>query len=104
VNTPYADVNGRSQTHYAGCNPERDCVLNVIHTLGCQPELILSCLDPNPNPSPNPKAAFWQAHLADLLEKMLALDPDKRIRPKDALKHPFVKWGRAVEGGGGIRR
>lgn len=32
------------------------------------------------------------AQLADLLEKMLALDPDKRIRPKDALKHPFVKW------------
>ena len=30
--------------------------------------------------------------LADLLEKMLALDPDKRIAPKDALKHPFVKW------------
>ena len=48
--------------------------------------------------------ASMQAHLADLLEKMLALDPDKRIRPKDALKHPFVKWGRAVEGGGGIRR
>ena len=47
-------------------------------------------------------ALFRQAHsaedpkhtaqLADLLEKMLALDPDKRIRPKDALKHPFVKW------------
>ena len=49
-------------------------------------------------------APCLQAHLADLLEKMLALDPDKRIRPKDALKHPFVKWGRAVEGGGGIRR
>ncbi len=31
--------------------------------------------------------------LADLLEKMLALDPEKRIRPKDALKHPFLKWG-----------
>ena len=27
----------------------------------------------------------------DLLEKMLALDPDKRITPKDALNHPFVK-------------
>ena len=34
---------------------------------------------------------------------MLALDPDKRIRPKDALKHPFVKWGRP-EGSAGIRR
>ena len=26
---------------------------------------------------------------------MLALDPDKRIKPKDALKHPFLKWGAA---------
>jgi serine/threonine protein kinase len=33
--------------------------------------------------------------LADLLERMLALDPDKRIKPKDALKHPFLKWGTA---------
>ncbi|DBA83621.1 hypothetical protein WJX77_009445 [Trebouxia sp. C0004] len=29
--------------------------------------------------------------LADLLERMMALDPDKRITPKDALKHPFIK-------------
>jgi serine/threonine-protein kinase PRP4 len=33
--------------------------------------------------------------LVDLLERMLALDPDKRIKPKDALKHPFLKWGAA---------
>ena len=33
--------------------------------------------------------------LADLLERMLALDPEKRIKPKDALKHPFLKWGTA---------
>ena len=31
------------------------------------------------------------AQLADLLERMMALDPDKRITPKDALKHPFIK-------------
>jgi serine/threonine-protein kinase PRP4 len=31
------------------------------------------------------------AQLADLLERMMALDPDKRITPKDALKHPFFE-------------
>eukprot|EP00882_Tetradesmus_deserticola_P010991 GHRQ01011625.1.p1 GENE.GHRQ01011625.1~~GHRQ01011625.1.p1 ORF type:complete len:460 (+),score=260.92 GHRQ01011625.1:181-1380(+) len=31
------------------------------------------------------------AALADLLEKMLALDPDKRIQADAALRHPFVK-------------
>lgn len=29
--------------------------------------------------------------LADLLERMMALDPDKRITPKEALQHPFIK-------------
>ena len=56
----------------------------------------------NPRVQADFTALFRQSHsredprhttqLADLLEKMLALDPDKRIRPKDALKHPFVKW------------
>ena len=27
--------------------------------------------------------------LADLLEKIFTLDPDKRITPEDALRHPF---------------
>ncbi len=31
------------------------------------------------------------AQLADLLERMMTLDPDKRITPKDALRHPFIK-------------
>ncbi|KAH7622382.1 putative Serine/threonine-protein kinase PRP4-like protein [Nannochloris sp. 'desiccata'] len=31
------------------------------------------------------------AQLADLLERMMVLDPDKRITPKDALKHPFFE-------------
>lgn len=28
-------------------------------------------------------------HFIDLLEHCLALNPDKRIKPADALKHPF---------------
>ncbi len=31
------------------------------------------------------------AQLADLLERMMHLDPDKRITPKEALRHPFIK-------------
>lgn len=27
----------------------------------------------------------------DLLDKMLALEPAKRITPKDALNHPFLR-------------
>jgi len=34
------------------------------------------------------------AQLVDLLERMMQLDPDKRISPKDALRHPFIKVGR----------
>lgn len=37
---------------------------------------------------------------ADLLEQMLALDPDKRIRPKEALNHPFLQDGPNKGGGG----
>ena len=29
--------------------------------------------------------------LADLLERMTVLDPDRRITPKEALRHPFIK-------------
>lgn len=29
--------------------------------------------------------------LRNLLEKMFTLDPSKRITPKEALNHPFVK-------------
>ncbi|KAK9837739.1 hypothetical protein WJX74_004027 [Apatococcus lobatus] len=31
------------------------------------------------------------ALLADLLERMMHLDPDKRMTPKEALRHPFIK-------------
>jgi serine/threonine protein kinase len=31
------------------------------------------------------------AQLADLLEKMLALDPEKRISADSALRHDFIK-------------
>ena len=29
--------------------------------------------------------------LADLLERCMHLDPDKRLSPKEALRHPFIK-------------
>ena len=31
------------------------------------------------------------AALSDLLERMMHLDPEKRITPKEALRHPFIK-------------
>jgi len=43
------------------------------------------------------------SQFADLLEQMLALDPDKRIRPEDALGHSFLQDGPAgkAQGTGG---
>ena len=35
-------------------------------------------------------------NLVDLLEKMLHLDPEKRITAKEALRHPFIKAGRVA--------
>jgi len=35
------------------------------------------------------------AQLADLLERMIALDPEKRITPKEALRHPFFELASA---------
>jgi len=35
------------------------------------------------------------AQLVDLLDKMMHLDPDKRITAKEALRHPFIKEGRS---------
>jgi serine/threonine protein kinase len=32
----------------------------------------------------------WEAMFADLLDKMLTLDPEKRITVSEALKHKFV--------------
>ena len=37
------------------------------------------------------------ASLIDLLEKMMHLDPDKRITAKEALRHSFIKEGRGVQ-------
>ena len=36
------------------------------------------------------------ANLVDLLEKMMHLDPEKRISAKEALRHPFIKDGRPL--------
>lgn len=49
------------------------------------------------------------AALADLLERMMALDPEKRIDPDDALRHPFIKNCRNIlhkqqQGGNGGQR
>ena len=38
-------------------------------------------------------------NLIDLLEKMMHLDPDKRITAKEALRHPFIKDGRSLAQG-----
>uniref|UniRef100_A0A0A9Z0B2 Serine/threonine-protein kinase prp4 n=1 Tax=Lygus hesperus TaxID=30085 RepID=A0A0A9Z0B2_LYGHE len=42
---------------------------------------------PNPN---DPKECRKLGQLADLLEQMLDLDPEKRITPTQALKHAFI--------------
>jgi len=39
-------------------------------------------------------------HFADLLDKMLALDPDKRITAEDALRHHFVEDPKALKAAG----
>ncbi len=41
------------------------------------------------------------ADLANLLDRMLALDPAKRISVKEALAHPFIKVAGKGGGGGG---
>lgn len=39
------------------------------------------------------------AHLSDLLERVMNLDPDKRPTPKEALRHPFFKDAAPLKGG-----
>ena len=34
--------------------------------------------------------AEWEAMFADLIDKMLVLDPEKRITVSEALKHKFI--------------
>jgi len=33
------------------------------------------------------------AQLKELLERCLTLDPNKRLTPDEALKHPFINYG-----------
>jgi serine/threonine protein kinase len=30
-----------------------------------------------------------EAHFIDLVKKMLTIDPDERVRPQEAMSHPF---------------
>lgn len=54
-------------------------VQDYIHQLGFIPKVPFSSLYPNVNP-----------HSLDLLEKMLAFDPQKRITVDEALEHPYL--------------
>ena len=59
-------------------------------------------------PNPAAKTSFAQllaraggersrvAALADLLDRMTALDPERRLSPDDALRHPFIRNCRDV--------
>jgi serine/threonine-protein kinase PRP4 len=53
-------------------------------------------------PPPGASAADRRslAAFADLLDRLLCLDPDRRIRPRDALKHAFITGGGEGVGGG----
>jgi len=52
---------------------------------------IRSQLMPNKMPESETRKVLM---LADLLEKTLMLDPAKRLRPSEALKHPFCDLSR----------
>ena len=63
------------------------------------------------NASPSSEERADVAALADLLERMFALDPERRITAKEALRHPFIarglgggQGGGGAGGGGGGRR
>lgn len=43
--------------------------------------------------SPSGGQAFLDGNGFDLLTKLLALDPKKRITAEDALKHPYFREG-----------
>lgn len=68
-----------------------DLAVTLFDPRPCQPP---SCpLRPSPRLplTSHPSLVLKVSALADLLEKMLALDPDKRISADAALRHDFVK-------------
>ena len=40
---------------------------------------------------------FSRYEFTDLLKKTLIVDPDKRITPDEALRHPFITLARLVD-------
>lgn len=51
----------------------------------------------DPGHSPQDYAIFL-----DLVVRMLTYDPEKRIRPTDAMAHQFLSRGSGMGGGGGV--
>merc|ERR1712196_522175 len=63
--------------------------------------LLMNRLGPERRKSDKPEDQLYVRkckQFADLLHKMTALDPEKRLNPVDALKHPFVAEAWEVRG------
>ena len=57
-----------------------------------------------PGPHGIPESEMKELNLfVDLLERCLALNPEKRITPTDALKHPFI-YRPVMPGTGSLKR
>eukprot|EP00039_Didymoeca_costata_P022972 m.5710 g.5710 ORF g.5710 m.5710 type:complete len:528 (+) comp3369_c0_seq1:288-1871(+) len=61
--------------------------MRIIDNIEAHPQLLTAKLKmPKRGDSERKKVSQFR----DLLDKMLTIDPEKRITPKDALKHPFI--------------
>mmetsp|Transcript_26014 Transcript_26014/g.73156 ORF Transcript_26014/g.73156 Transcript_26014/m.73156 type:complete len:637 (-) Transcript_26014:134-2044(-) len=69
-------------------------------------EMIMARVGPDKQKSDKPEDTLYvkkAKQFADLMEKMTAFDPERRISPHEALSHPFLveAFGSAIPGGGG---